>query len=158
MTDRNDAEGPARVLSDEQLCAVARAVLGDDYTDPDGEDLALSRAIEQAALRELAQGVDVEALALSVANEIEQMTDGVDGDWDDEMTAYILVPIAAALTRAIAGERAKASAIVAVLDKRLHHGHNDTCDMMLNAGLACSCGHDELDALRAQLLGAPDGR
>jgi hypothetical protein len=179
MTDRNDAEGPARVLSDEQLCAVALAVLGDDYTDPDGEDLALSRAIEQAALRELAQGVDVEALALSVANEIEQMTDGVDGDWDDEMTAYILVPIAAALTRAIAGERAKASAREAqALKAGVEEGLSlilslrgtDTDQQALDhicyrlqsvygawSNQVAAATEKASAALRAQLLGAPDG-
>jgi hypothetical protein len=127
------------VLSDEQLCAVARAVLGDDYTDPDGEDLALSRAIEQAALRELAQGVDVEELAQDI-----------DVGWDSYET--VRESIAAALTRAIAGERAKASAREAQAEMLVQQLEEHIC----SEGGCAVC--DTIAFLRAQLLGAPDGR
>jgi hypothetical protein len=100
------------------------------------------RAVESAVLRELAQGAGV----TDAYDSIMHFLYGQRGC----NSPVIADGVRAALTRAIAGERAKASAREAMWDE-LDELLSDSQTISVERSL-------RIAALRAQLLGAPDGR
>jgi hypothetical protein len=112
------------------------------------------RAVESAVVRELAQGVDVEALAVA-ARADQCLAESKLYEHGPSRHLAVTAPIAAALTRAIAGERAKASAREAMW-RELRALERDADTGTLDLGRFDR--RSRIAALRAQLLGAPDGR
>jgi hypothetical protein len=132
------------VLSDPVLRSMSGCLMHESAIvgcEPCDYLMTQGRAVESAVLRELAQGVDVDIAANNAALDIHPYSPHFEAARE---------VIAAALTRAIAGELAKASAREA-LWRRL--------DELSNRGRLWTDGDvDRVNALRAQLLGAPDGR